>query len=66
MKVKQKVLRTFFQLDVHYMESSLPKERLNELVNGIRISDMDDYNSVLSTFSDFATDKSEKVMNPTY
>jgi forespore regulator of the sigma-K checkpoint len=63
---KEKVLRTFFQLDVHYMESSLPKERLNELVNGIRISDMDDYNSVLSSFSDFAVDKSEKVMKPTF
>ncbi|QYR23400.1 BofC C-terminal domain-containing protein [Paenibacillus sp. sptzw28] len=63
---KEKVLRTFFQLDVNYMESSLPKERFNELVNGIRISDIDDYNSVLSSFSDFAVDKSEKVMKPTY
>jgi forespore regulator of the sigma-K checkpoint len=63
---EKKVLRTFFQLDVHYMESSLPKERVDELVNGIRINDKDEYNSVLSTFSDYAVDKSEKVMKSTY
>lgn len=59
---KEKVLRTFFQLDVNYMESSLPKERIEELVNGIRITDKDEYNSVLSTFSDYAVDRTEKVM----
>ncbi|WP_308634735.1 BofC C-terminal domain-containing protein [Paenibacillus silvisoli] len=59
---KEKVLRTFFQLDVNYMESSLPKDRIDELVNGIRITDKDEYNSVLSTFSDYAMDRSEKVM----
>jgi len=63
---KEKVMRTFFQLDVHYMESSLSKDRMDELLNGIRISDMDGYNSVLSTFSDYAKDKSEKVMKSTY
>ncbi|MBW7459249.1 BofC C-terminal domain-containing protein [Paenibacillus sepulcri] len=63
---KEKVMRTFFQLDVNYMESSLPKERMDELLNGIRISDLDGYNSVLSTFSDYALDESEKVMKSTY
>ncbi|GGD54722.1 hypothetical protein GCM10010911_10470 [Paenibacillus nasutitermitis] len=63
---KEKVMRTFFQLDVHYMESSLSKDRMDELLNGIRISDLDDYNSVISTFSDYAKDKSEKVMKTTY
>ncbi|MCQ6560882.1 BofC C-terminal domain-containing protein [Paenibacillus mendelii] len=63
---KEKVLRTFFQLDVQYMESSLPKERLEQLNNGIRVSDKDEYNSVLSTFSDYALDQSERVMKPTY
>jgi len=61
---KEKVLRTFFQLDIEYMESSLPKERVEQLSNGIRISDKDEYNSVLSTFSDFALERSEKVMSP--
>ncbi|WP_236341635.1 BofC C-terminal domain-containing protein [Paenibacillus plantiphilus] len=63
---REKVLRTFFQLDVHYMESSLPKEQIDQLMNGIRVTDKDDYNSILSTFSDFARIKSEKVMKPTY
>ncbi|WP_274655092.1 BofC C-terminal domain-containing protein [Paenibacillus humicola] len=62
----KKVMRTFFQLDVHYMESSLPKNRMDELVNGIRVVDKDEYNSVLSTFSDFALEKSERVMKPAY
>ncbi|UVI28102.1 BofC C-terminal domain-containing protein [Paenibacillus spongiae] len=63
---KEKVMRTFFQLDVEYMESSLSKDQLEQLNNGIRVSDKDEYNSVLSTFSDYALDKSERVMKPTY
>lgn len=59
---KEKVVRTFFQLDVEYMESSLPKERVDQLNQGIRIHDKDEYLSVLSTFSDFAVERSEKVM----
>ncbi|MHA6485131.1 BofC C-terminal domain-containing protein [Paenibacillus sp. strain BS8-2] len=50
----EKVMRTFFQLDVHFMESSLPKDQLNQLWEGIRVSDIDEYNSVLSTYSDYA------------
>lgn len=63
---KEKVLRTFFQLDVNFMESSLPREQLDQLTAGIRVTDKDEYNSVLSTFSDFAADRSEKVMKRTY
>ncbi|MFC5650106.1 BofC C-terminal domain-containing protein [Paenibacillus solisilvae] len=63
---KEKVLKTFFQLDVRYMESNLPKEQVEDLMNGIRITDKDAYNSVLSTFSDYAMEKSEKVMKRTY
>jgi forespore regulator of the sigma-K checkpoint len=63
---KEKVVRTFFQLDVRYMESSLPQDKLDELANGIRVSDIDEFNSVLSTYSDFAIEKNEKVMKPTY
>ncbi|MFX3634889.1 MAG: BofC C-terminal domain-containing protein [Candidatus Pristimantibacillus sp.] len=63
---KEKVMRTFFQLDVHYMESSLPQEKMDQLANGIKISDIDEYNSVLSTFSDFALQENENVMKPTY
>lgn len=63
---KQKVVRTFFQLDVRYMESSLPQDMLDQLTKGIRISDIDEYNSVLSTFSDFARSDNEKAMKPVY
>ncbi|SEM68226.1 BofC C-terminal domain-containing protein [Paenibacillus sp. OV219] len=58
---EKKVMRTFFQLDVRYMESSLPKERIDQLMNGIRINDKDEFNSVISTFSDYAIDRNEKV-----
>lgn len=51
---RSKVLRTFYQLDVRHMESSLPKERFDALVQGIRVSDLDEYNSVLSSFSEYA------------
>ncbi|GGG20185.1 BofC C-terminal domain-containing protein [Paenibacillus abyssi] len=64
---KEKVIRTFFQLDVHYMESSLPKKQLEALTRGIRITDIAEYNSVISTFSEFALEpSSEKVMLPSY
>lgn len=63
---KEKVVRTFFQLDVRYMESSLPQDKLEQLAEGIRISDMEEYNSVLSTFSDYAIEQTQKVMKPAY
>ncbi|CAM4130464.1 BofC C-terminal domain-containing protein [Paenibacillus alkaliterrae] len=63
---KEKVVRTFFQLDVNYMESSLPQDKLDQLAKGIRISDIDEYNSVLSTYSDYAIEPNEKVMKPAY
>ncbi|GIP55515.1 BofC C-terminal domain-containing protein [Paenibacillus vini] len=59
---QEKVIRTFFQLDVETMESALPTEVLQQLKNGIRIQDVEEYNSVLSTFSDFAVEESEKTM----
>ena len=62
---KNKVLRTFYQLDVQYMESSLPKERIDALQRGIRISDVDELNSILSSFSDYAVPEHRKAMKPT-
>ncbi len=50
----EKIIRTFFQIDVEYMESSLSQDRVDQLAKGIRVSDIDEYNSVLSTFSDYA------------
>lgn len=63
---KEKVVKTFFQLDVRYMESSLPQDKVDSLAKGIKISDIDEYNSVLSTYSDFAMPANQKVMKPTY
>jgi forespore regulator of the sigma-K checkpoint len=55
-KQHKKAVRTFFQLNVGQMESSLPKETVRQLYDGIKINDYDEYNSVLSTFSDYAVD----------
>ncbi|GMK38369.1 hypothetical protein PCCS19_14230 [Paenibacillus sp. CCS19] len=61
---KEKVVRTFYQLDVNFMESSLPEEEIKRLTNGIRIEDKETYYSILSSFSDFALDASRQTMTP--
>ncbi|MFC5529263.1 BofC C-terminal domain-containing protein [Cohnella yongneupensis] len=61
---KDKVVRTFFQLDVKTLQTSLTQEKLEELMRGIRVSDKDEYNSVISTFSDYARMKSQGVLSP--
>ncbi|WP_235886201.1 BofC C-terminal domain-containing protein [Paenibacillus cymbidii] len=50
----EQIIRTFFQLNVQQLKSSLPRDMWNQLYEGIRITDLAEYNSVLSTFSDFA------------
>lgn len=49
-----RAVRTFFQVDVSSMESRLPSTVWKEMKEGVRINDVDEYNSVLSTFSDYA------------
>ena len=61
----ERAVRTFFQLDIQSMESSLPPQVLQQLKDGIKISDIDEYNSVISTFSDYALEYTSKVMKPT-
>ncbi|MNI45101.1 hypothetical protein D3C73_995080 [compost metagenome] len=56
------VLRTFFQMDMGSMKSSLPEETWKQLHAGIRVQDIGEYNSVLSTFSDYERDNAEQVM----
>lgn len=51
------VIKTFFQLNIRYLESSLPKETVEQLHKGIRVTDLAEFNSVLSTFSDYAVDE---------
>lgn len=60
----EKVLRTFFQLNIGQLKSSLPEKIIKQLYDGIRVSDVAEYNSVLSTFSDFAVEEAEKVIQP--
>lgn len=57
---KENVMRTFFQLNIHHLESSLPRQTIAELREGIRVSDLAEYNSVLSTFSEFAIEEIKK------
>jgi forespore regulator of the sigma-K checkpoint len=64
MPEQERVIRTFFQLDVQHMKSSLPEDAVNQLYSGIRVSDLADYNSVLSTFSEYAAEQAEPVANP--
>ena len=54
---EDKVIRTFFQMDVGSLESSLPEGVWEQLQQGIRVQDKDEYNSVISTFSDYAIDR---------
>ncbi|WP_139084620.1 BofC C-terminal domain-containing protein [Bacillus sp. FJAT-27264] len=59
---QDEVLKTFFQMDMGSMKSSLPEDIWRQLQEGIRVQDIEEYNSVLSTFSDYARDNSEQVM----
>jgi forespore regulator of the sigma-K checkpoint len=58
---RDNVIRTFFQLDILYLKSSLPQETVKELYQGIRVSDMAEYNSILSTFSDYAVEDTDQT-----
>jgi forespore regulator of the sigma-K checkpoint len=60
----EKVLRTFFQLNIEYLETSLPRETVEQLREGIRITDLAEYNSVLSTFSEFALELADSSVKP--
>ena len=53
---EQKVVQTFYPLDMEKMENSLPKAEVDLLKQGIRVRDLAEYNSVLSTYDDFQVD----------
>jgi forespore regulator of the sigma-K checkpoint len=61
---RDKVIRTFFQLDVEMLETRLAPDRISELTGGIRVSDRDEYNSVLSTFNDYASIRAQSNSIP--
>jgi len=51
---QQKVIQTFFQIDTERFESSLLQHDLNLLKKGIRIHDIAEYNSILSTYGEYS------------
>lgn len=51
-----KVVRRLFKVDIEYAENSLPAETIDQLMNGIQITDDAEYSSVLSSFTDYAVD----------
>lgn len=61
---KEQVIRTFFQMNIEHLKTSLPQETIEQLYEGIRINDLVEYNSVLSTFSDYAAEETEEVLKP--
>ena len=50
------IIQTFFRIDIEKLESGLPREPVEQLYQGIPIQDLAEYNSVLSTFSEFSTE----------
>ncbi|WP_432776630.1 BofC C-terminal domain-containing protein [Brevibacillus gelatini] len=53
---EQDVIQTFYRINTVKMEASLPKEQLESLKRGIRIRNLAEYNSVLSTYGEFQLD----------
>lgn len=53
---EKKVIETFFRIDVKSLESGLPKEPVEQLYQGIPVKDLAEFNSVLSTFSEFSVE----------
>jgi|GEM_PF-1115027 len=51
---EQKVIQTFFQMNTKKLESALPTNELEFLQKGIRITDIAEYNSILSSYEEFA------------
>lgn len=50
---EQKVIQTFYQINTARLEASLPKEELDLLKKGIRVHDLAEYNSILSTYGEY-------------
>ncbi|GAB7386529.1 hypothetical protein BSNK01_03640 [Bacillaceae bacterium] len=49
-----KIIRAFFPINTKKLESMLPQQEIAMLYKGIRIRDLAEYNSVLSTYEEFA------------
>ncbi|AMA72146.1 MULTISPECIES: BofC C-terminal domain-containing protein [Aneurinibacillus] len=60
---KGQIIQTFFQLDTKKLESSLPPEELDLLRKGIHISNAAEYNSIISTYSEFTNEEKETAVH---
>ena len=63
---ENKVIKTFFQLNIPYMESHLHEQEWNKLKSGIRVRNIAEYESVIATFSEYSADKTDQVCRPYY
>jgi len=61
---KDNVVRTFFQLDVHSLESGMSPDMLRGLTEGIRVTDPDKLNSVVAYYKEYARNTSVTVIKP--
>lgn len=59
---EDKAIRTFFQLDIESMETTLPAGVFEQLQDGIRVQNLEEYNSVISTFGDYAVAPVGKIV----
>jgi len=50
---EQEVVQTFYRINTAKMEASLSKEEVENLKHGIRVRDLAEYNSILSTYGEF-------------
>jgi forespore regulator of the sigma-K checkpoint len=57
---EQDVIQTFYQINTKRMEAGLPKEDIELLQKGIRVRDLAEYNSVLSTYGEFQAAEPEE------
>ncbi|MBE3554912.1 MAG: BofC C-terminal domain-containing protein [Thermicanus sp.] len=63
--IDPQVIETFFRIDVKRMESSLPQEEVNLLRQGIPVHSLAEFNSILSTYGEYALyrDETDPVEN---
>lgn len=51
---ERQVIETFFRIDIHRMESGLPREEIDRIRKGIPVHNLAEYNSILSTYGEYA------------
>lgn len=52
----KQVIQTFFRLDTELLESKLPEDEVSYLKKGIRVNNVAEYFSILSTLGEFAVE----------